>query len=550
MRPPFPRTAPVRPQWHEISGKPPSAPVGDARSPRLGSQCLKPQPLMSQSVAKAPVWAEIQPDAVDLVPRPPERDDRARYPRCIEQLGGLDAAFLYGETPTMHLHVCGLLILDTSTMPGGYGFETIRQTFVDRMPSVPAGRQLLAQVPLGVSRPFWVDDPHLDIDRHLHRVALPSPGDDRALAALVGDIASWPLHRDRPLWEMWVVEGLQDDQVAMIMKMHHATIDGISGANMLAHLFDLEPEGSPQANGPGEIERTTTPNRFTLFGLGLRSRLAQPWELVTLVPQTAGRLTSTAWRLTRGQVGGRSAAAPFSAPRTSFNASLSPRRSVAFTNISLEEVKTVKKALGVTVNDVVTAVVGGALRHYLEDRGELPEHSLLAAAPVSVHDQIDGQGTTKLSVMFSRLATDVKDPLERLQVIAAANVQAKEIQKLTGADTLLRWAKHFSLHAFGLGARLYSSLHLSEHHPVVHNLILSNVPGPPVPLYLAGARLAGLYPLGPITDGAGLNITVLSQENRIGVGIISCPELMPRVWDLADAIPEALGELVGATTAA
>lgn len=444
----------------------------------------------------------------------------------------------------MHLHVCGLLVLDTSTMPDGYRFETIRAVVSERMPTIPAARQVLAPVPLGLSRPFWIDDPHLDIDRHLHRLGAPPPGDDRALASLAGDIASWPLHRDRPLWEMWVVEGLEDHKVALIVKMHHATIDGVSGANLMAHLFDLGPE--QQANIAREVESSTKPSQLELLGLGLQSRLTQPWELVTLIPETAGRMVSTVWRLARKQVDGLSAAAPFSAPRTSFNATISPRRSTAFTNISLDDVKAVKNSLGVTVNDVVTAVVGGALRHYLEDRGELPEHSLLAAAPVSVHDRVDVGGTTKISVMFSRLATDVKDPLERLRVIASANVQAKEIQKMVGADTLLRWARHFSLHGVGLGARLYSSLHLSDHHPVVHNLIFSNVPGPPMPLYLAGARLSGLYPLGPITDGAGLNITVVSLENRIGVGMISCPELIPRIWDLADAIPVALGELVSA----
>jgi diacylglycerol O-acyltransferase / wax synthase len=480
-----------------------------------------------------------------------ERGRRELHPAVsfplVEQLGALDAAFLYSETPAMHLHVCGLFVLDTSTMPDGYRFETIRTVLLDRMPTIQVARRVIAPVPLGLSRPFWTEDPHLDVDRHLHRLGAPAPGDDRALASLAGDIASWPLHRDRPLWEMWVVEGLEGNKIALIVKVHHAAIDGITGANVMARLFDPVSDESPQVNNPREVGNTpTTPSPAALFALGLRSRLTQPWELVTLIPETAGRMVSTVWRLARGQVAGLSAAAPFSAPRTSFNATISPRRSIAFTDISLDEVKAVKNSVGVTVNDVVMAVVGGALRRYLEERDELPEHSLLAAAPVSVHEKIGGAGATRLSVMFSRLATDVKDPLERLRVIAAANVQAKEIQKMVGADTLLRWARHFSLCGVGLGARLYSSLHLSDHHPVVHNLIVSNVPGPPTPLYLAGARLSGFYLLGPITDGAGLNITVVSQENRIGVGLISCPELMPRIWDLAHAIPEALRELVSA----
>jgi len=153
---------------------------------------------------------------------------------------------------------------------------------------------------------------------------------------------------------------------------------------------------------------------------------------------------------------------------------------------------------------------------------------------------------TKVSVMFSTLATDEKDPVERLRAIASANTRAKEIHQMVGADTLMRWAEHFWLNAFALGARLYSTLHAADHHRVVHNLILSNVPGPPIPLYMAGGRLVGLYPLGPITDGAGLNVTVLSEEDRVGFGVITCPDLVPQVWDLADAIPAALGELVEA----
>ncbi len=152
--------------------------------------------------------------------------------------------------------------------------------------------------------------------------------------------------------------------------------------------------------------------------------------------------------------------------------------------------------------------------------------------------------------MFSTLATDIADPVARIRAIASANLRAKEIHRMVGGDTFMRWAEHFWLNGFALGARLYSSLHAADHHRVVHNLILSNVPGPPVPLYMAGARLVGLYPLGPITDGAGLNITVVSDEDRVGFGVITCPDLVPQVWDVVDAIPTALAELVKAAAEA
>jgi diacylglycerol O-acyltransferase len=259
------------------------------------------------------------------------------------------------------------------------------------------------------------------------------------------------------------------------------------------------------------------------------------------------RLATTLRGVTRHRNGDAPFAKPFTAPRTSFNATVTAQRSVAFIDVTLKDIKTVKRAFGVTVNDVVTAVVGGALRHYLEDRGELPEHALLAAVPVSVHDQTaDRAGTTKVSVMFSTLATHESDPVERLRTVSLANARAKEIHEMVGADTLMRWAELSWLNGLGIGARLYSALHLADHHRVVHNLVLSNVAGPPIPLYLAGARVLGLYPFGPITDGAALNITVLSQGDRVGFGIITCPDLMPRVWDLAAAIPDSLNELVDA----
>jgi diacylglycerol O-acyltransferase / wax synthase len=466
--------------------------------------------------------------------------------QSTEQLGGLDAAFVYCETPTTHLHVCGLMVLDTSTMSGGYSFERLRSMLADRLPTVSAVRHRLSPAPLHVSRPFWVEDDQFDIDRHLHRVEIGSAGDDRSLSALAGDIASRPLPRDRPLWEMWAVEGLPDRRVALITKMHHSTIDGVSGANVIGALFDLEPLQPPDATSP-DGQAAQAARQWEMFAQGLASRLTESWDLVQLIPSTIYRLGSTLWKLRAGSDADGETATPFTAPRTMFNATITARRSVAFTNVPLDAVKRVKNAAGVTVNDVVTAVVGGALRHYLESSGDLPDHSLLAAVPVSVHDQAaSNSGTTQVSVMFSSLATDEKDPAERLEIVASSNRQAKKVNKMVGADTLLRWSQHFWLNGFGLGARLYSAWHLADHHPVVHNLILSNVPGPPVPLYMAGARLVGLYPLGPIMDGAGLNITVLSQEDRIGFGFITCPDLVPDVWELAAAVPGALEELVDA----
>jgi len=466
----------------------------------------------------------------------------------MQRLGGMDAAFVYGETPTMHMHVCGLMILDPSTMQGGDPYDEIYSMLAERLPSIEAMRHRLMTVPLNLGRPVWVDDRNFSIDRHLGHRRLRPPVDDRALAALAGEFTSRQLSRDRPLWEMLLIEGLTDGRVALLVKMHHSTVDGVTGANLMGDLFDLEPvthhEQAVEASSP-----TPPPSSLQLLEQSLYARMLEPWQLARLVPATIARVTDAAWRLLVRHEAGPSPTLPFTAPRTSFNSAVSDRRSVAFVDVSLPTVKKVKDALGVTVNDVITTLVGAALRRYLVERGELPDHTLIAAEPVSVHGMSKAaDGTTQVSVMFTSLGTDIDDPAEQLQRVAGANRTAKEVHALVGADTLLEWAQHFWPNSFGLGARLYSRLHAADHHPVVHNLILSNVPGPPIPLYLAGARLVGMYPLGPVMDGAGLNVTALSQEDRIGFGMTACAQLVPDVWHLADAIPRSLSDLAEAVT--
>jgi WS/DGAT/MGAT family acyltransferase len=439
----------------------------------------------------------------------------------------------------MHMHVCGLLILDVTGMAADEPYRRLCDLLASRMPQIAPMRRRLVPVPFNVGRPRWVDS-EVDIDDHLRRVVAPAPGDERALAELAGAFAGTQVRRDRPLWEMLLVEGLSGDRVALLVKMHHSTIDGISGANLMGELFSLDADTPPESSlAPSPPE--PVPGPTALLAGAVVERFTRPVEAAKLLPATAARVGSALWRGARGDL---QATMPFTAPRTSFNSSVTARRSVAFTSVSLPDVKAVKGAHGVTVNDVLTAVVGTALRHYLLARGELPDRSLIAAEPVSVHEQAKGlAGTTKVSVMFTSIGTDVADPVERLEAIAESNSRAKAFHSMVGADTLLGWAEHFSFNGFALGARLYSRLHGADHHPVIHNLILSNVPGPPIPLYLAGARLVGIYPLGPVLDGAGLNVTVLSQEDRVGFGIISCAELVPDPWEIAAAIPAALDEL-------
>jgi WS/DGAT/MGAT family acyltransferase len=471
------------------------------------------------------------------------------YPVPVERLSGLDSAFLSFETPTMHMHVAGVVIIDPSGMPGGYSFERIRAHVIERSPLIDGMRRRLAQVPFRVAHPYWVEDPSFDIDYHVRRVGLPAPGSQKELAECIGAIASMPLNRSRPLWEMHVIEGLADGSVAICVKMHHATVDGVSGANLMFHMFDLERDAPSREIPPDSWAPERPPGELGLFVRGLRDLVGWPVGLARLAPDTFLRVANLL--LSRLHGSGPGMAVPFTAPRTSFNATVTAHRSVAFGQVPLEDVKRVKAAFGVKVNDVVLAVCAGALRRYLADGEELPDRPLMAAVPVSVHDATpERDGVNKVSAMLATLATDVPDAVERLRVIAAANEGAKREHNLVGAATLQQWAEYAAPNTFSLAARVYSSLRFADRHPVVHNVIISNVPGPPIPLYFAGARITGLYPLGPVMDGAGLNITVLSLEDTVGFGIIACKELVPEPELLVDRAREALAELVAAAEGA
>jgi diacylglycerol O-acyltransferase len=436
------------------------------------------------------------------------------------------------------------MLIDPSTMSTPYSYAGLRAFIESRLPLVPAFRRKLATVPMNLSKPYWVEDQDFDLDYHLSRIAVPPPGGDKETADVVADILSKPMDRSRPLWQMWVVEGRKDGLIGIVSKVHHSTIDGVTGANMMAELFDLEPDAAPRQPQMDLWEPERLPSELEMVGRAVYDVISRPIGAAKLIP---GTLFGVAKLLTRRTRGGHGMPAPFTAPRTSFNATVTPHRIVAYTHVPLEDVKYVKNAFGVKVNDVVIAITSGALRRYLADRDELPERSLIAAIPVSVHDRSEGkEGTTKVSFMFSSLESDVDDPAERLARIAETNDAAKEEHELVGASMLQDWAEHAAPNTFSLAARVYSALRLSEHHPVVHNLVVSNVPGPPIPLYFAGAKLVALHPLGPVMDGAGLNVTVLSNMDVLGFGFIACRELMPELWDLSDAVAPALAELVEA----
>jgi diacylglycerol O-acyltransferase len=462
----------------------------------------------------------------------------------VDRLSGLDASFLYLETPEQLMHVCGLILLDPTTIPGGYSFDRLRDHLGERVEEIPTFARKLHRVPLGLDFPVWVRDEHFDVERHVHRMAVPAPGGKGELAEIVGHLAGLLLDRSRPLWEMWVIEGLDSGKIAVVTKMHHATVDGVNGANLISMLCSLEPDAPLLDVAPGGKEPGRAPSNAELFARGVVATARKPFHVANVIGPTVGILTEAASRARRSAA----MAAPLTAPRTSFNGLITGHRSVAFADLDLETIKKVKNAVpGATVNDVVLTISGGALRKYLERRGELPESSLLASVPVSVHGKSNREGgSNKVSSLFTRLGTDIADPFERLQALAEANAVAKEHHNAIPADTLQDWAEFAAPRVFGLAVRAVTSLRLAERGPVIHNLVISNVPGPQMPLYFLGARLDAMYPLGPVFHGAGLNITVLSQNGVAHIGVIACSESVPEPNQIAEGFAAELDALLAA----
>lgn len=453
----------------------------------------------------------------------------------MERLSGLDAFFLYMETPTQPLNVCCVLELDTTTVPGGYSYVRLRAELSKHLEAVPEFRMKLADTQLNPDHPVWVDDDDFQLRCHLHRVAVPAPGGRRELSEICGYIAGLPLDRDRPLWEMWIIEGgARDDTLAVLLKVHHAVVDGVAGANLLAKLCSVQPD-SP---APQPVSGAGRGGALQIASSGLMNFALRPFKLASVVPTTLLTVAQTVLRARAG----RTMAAPFSAPPTPFNGSLSKQRNVAFTQLDMRDVKRVKDRFGVTVNDVVVALCAGVLRRYLLERGELPEAPLVATVPVSVRDKSDRPGRNQTTWMFCRVESQIADPAERICTIAAGNSAAKDHTASMGPTLLHDWTEFGSQTMFGAAMRILPHIPISS--SPVYNMILSNVPGPREQLYFLGYGIESMYPLGPLLGGAGLNITVMSLNGELGIGIISCPDLLEDLWDLADGFPDALKELL------
>lgn len=467
----------------------------------------------------------------------------------MQRLTGLDASFLYLETANNHMHVGSVGIFDPSTVPGGYSFEKAKALVEQRLPVLPPFRRRLVTIPFELHHPLWIEDPDFDLDYHVRRAGLPSPGSPAELAELAADFMSRPLDRNHPLWELVVVEGLEHGHVAVLSKVHHAAIDGVSGAELVVNLLDLTPEPR-QIEAPEEPWRPDrVPTDVEKLAYALASLARQPVRAAKAVRRTTLAALNLRQRNRRPDV--NPPPAPFSAPRTPLNTAITPHRRFAFASVPLSEVKAVKNTFGATVNDVVLALCAGTLRRYLLGHDALPADPLVAMVPISVRGEDEkGAMGNRVSAMLTRLATDVADPAERLRAIAAATAAAKEQDKAIGAETLMDWAEFAAPALAARAARLYSRMKAADRHRPLFNVVISNVPGPPFPLYCAGMRLVAYYPMGPIFDGIGVNITVMSYQDSMDFGLLACRETIPDVATLADGLHVSMEELAKAAAAA
>ena len=483
----------------------------------------------------------------------------------MDRLSGLDGAFLSLESPTTHLQILGALVFDPAEVEGGVDFWTVRSLIADRLSRVPPFRKRMVEVPFGLQHPALVDDPDFDLDYHVRRVCLPAPGGLDELATLVADVASRPLDRGRPLWEFHVVEGLEHGRLAIVPKVHHSIIDGVSGAQVMAAFFDLTPVPAPVplfGRAPsGDPEDGTSggeaPGADPRWAPGpLPGELAQWRDVLSSLPAHADALVRTVSRSLRaartgsaddGVAGGPVPPTPFEAPRTSINRAISPHRRVALAELPLSDVRRVRKVLGGTTNDVVLAVTSGALRSFFARRGEQPETSLVGMVPISVRtEDEDGTLGNRVSAMLVSLASGVEDPATRLRRIHEATKAAKEEDRYFDAGVLAGWAQALVPSVATRLTRLVTNFRLFDHVAPPFNLIVSNVPGPDFPLYLAGARMVAMYPLGPIVEGVGVNVTVFSYLDSLYVGVQGCRVLTPDLDTMAQGMESALAELVTA----
>ena len=483
----------------------------------------------------------------------------------MHQLTSLDAQFLAIESPKTYGHVGGLAVYDPSTAPGGeIRHEDICRVVSERLHLLPPFTRKLVQVPLGLDHPYWIEDADFDIDFHIRDSAVAPPGNDRQLANTIERIFARPLDRSRPLWELYLIHGLEGNRFALLTKIHHSVVDGVSGNEILGILLDQSPEGRditpPEDTVKERGERK--PSDIEMLGRGIAGLPRQPLRMLrsipTVVPNlidfpgvgaipgapTAVKALQRAWGILPGArnpgVLESTTARP---PRTPFNGRISAHRSFSFGSLSLDAVKQLKNELGITVNDVVVALCATAVRDWLLERDALPESPLVAMVPMSVRTE-EQKGTygNRVSMMIVPIPTNVADPRERLMQAHETLKGAKERHRALPADLLTDATSFIPPAVHARASRLTMELGGRLAPPL--NLVISNVPGPRDPLYLAGAQLQANFPVSVVTDGVGLNMTVMSYRDHVDFGLVGDRNLMGDTWPLMEGLEKALDELL------
>jgi diacylglycerol O-acyltransferase len=454
------------------------------------------------------------------------------------RLSALDASFLYLERPAMHMHVAGLSVLDPSIRPDGrLTFEDVRSVIASRLHVAPRLRQKVAMVPFNVGRPLWVDDPGFDLGFHLRRTALPSPGGRRELADQVQRVLARPLDRSKPLWELYVIEGLEDGHIATLMKVHHAMIDGVSGMHLAAALFDLAPDATPISPAP-EWHPQLEPSPPSLLVDALVEEFQHPVQaLGATIDAFRNSPGLAALGISTVASGLRSILDMGARPASTFDVRIGPNRRFAMTEAPVQRFKDVKDALGGTLNDVILTTVGGALHRLLRERREPTSgRTLRAMVPVSVRSSGDPETGNRVAPAFVDIPVGRMGPRRRLLEIRAGTKHLKESMMAMSADTII------GLGAYAPGGLLAGAARLASRGPWF-NLVVSNIPGPPQPMYLAGARLVASYPSMPLGQNSALSIACTSLAGTMAFGLTGDWDAMPDIDRLAIALEESFEEI-------
>jgi diacylglycerol O-acyltransferase len=453
-----------------------------------------------------------------------------------DRLTGLDASFLHLEDGASHMHVAGVMLFEGSPPP----YDELLEAIERRLGLVPRYRQRLAFVPFGQGRPRWVDDPHLNLRYHVRSTALPAPGSEQQLKALAGRVFAQQLDRDKPLWEIWLVDGLEGDRFAVLSKTHHALVDGISGVDIMSVLFDTSPEpAAPADTGERWLPRPV-PSSAQLLGEALLERATVPTEIVRSVRAVlrGPRVVAESLRDAAVGVGAMAWAGLNPAPATPYNKPIGPHRRYTWVRANLADLKAIKNELGGTVNDVVLATVAGALGKHLRRRGLNTDGvELKAMVPVSVRADVErGALGNRVAAMMAPLPVWCQDPVARLDIVREELKGLKSGGQAVGAQVLTELSGFAPATVMGQASRVMARQRF-------FNVVVTNVPGPQIPLYLAGKRMIDTFPMVPLAKNQALGIALLSYAGRINFGLVGDYDLLWDLDDFANDVHDALAEL-------